>query len=151
MKLHCGCGNDLKEGYVNIDAQTPCDLTHDLRNSLPYQDNSIDEIWANDVIQHFSKVEWRSIRKDWVRVLKQGGIMHLSCWNFPWVLCMFLLHSDEPYALQRIYGSQDGEFDYFKNGFTWEKLTRELGEAGMGNFQRQASGEEFIELICEKL
>jgi predicted SAM-dependent methyltransferase len=151
MKLNLGCGNDLKEGYVNIDAVLPCDVLHDLRNPLPYPDNSIDEILANGVIQHVSREEWKGIKKDWVRVLKKGGIMHISCWNFPWVLKEFLAHPDEPYAMQRIYAGQDGEYDYFKNGFTIEKLTRDLQEEGMTNFQRQASGEEFIDLICEKL
>lgn len=151
MKLHLGCGGDLKEGYVNIDAQLPCDLKHDFRNPLPYEDASIDEIWANGVIQHFSKEEWKFIKKDWVRVLKKGGKMHICCWNFPWVLRMFLLHPNEPYALQRIYGGQDGEFDYFKNGFTYERLCTELKEEGMTEFERLPAGEEFIDLICEKL
>jgi len=151
MKLHLGCGEDLKEGYINIDAQLPCDLKHDFRNPLPYEDGSIDEIWASGVIQLFSKEEWKFIKKDWVRVLKKGGKMHIFCWNFPWVLCMFLLHPNEPYALQRIYGGQDGEFDYFKNGFTYERLTKELEEEGMTNFQRLPSGEEFIDLTCTKI
>ena len=151
VKLHLGCGRDRKEGYINIDAQLPCDLQHDFRSPLPYEDNSIDEIWSNDVIQHFSRKEWKFIKKDWVRVLKKGGVMHLACWDFLWVLRKFLKHPDEPYSMQRIYAGQGDEYDYFKNGFTYEKLTRELQEEGMANFQRQPSGSEFIELTCEKI
>ena len=151
IRLHCGCGGDLKKGYINIDAQLPCDLQHDFRNPLPYLDNSVDEIWANGVIQHFSKVEWKVIKKDWVRVLKSDGVLHLGCWDFPWVLCMFLLHPDQPYALQRVYGGQDGEFDYFKNGFTYERLCAELEEEGVTDFERLPCGEEFIDMICKKI
>lgn len=55
MKLHLGCGNDYKEGYINIDASKEVnpDVVWDLENTpLPFRDNSMDEILANHVLEH---------------------------------------------------------------------------------------------------
>lgn len=150
MKLHLGCGRDLKEGYINIDAQLPCDVQHDFRNPLPYEDNSVDEIYSDDVIQIFSREEWKKIKKDWVRVLKPGGILKISCWDFPWVLRTYLLHPEVPYNIQRIYAGQVNEWDYIKNGFSYESLVHDLKEEGMDLFERKPYEQEFIHLICVK-
>ncbi len=54
MKLHLGCGNDYRKGYVNCDmskAVSP-DKVVDLEKGLPFKDNSVDEIIANHVFEH---------------------------------------------------------------------------------------------------
>ena len=45
-KLNIGCGNDYKEGWINIDNNSDdniekFDLNWDLRNPLPFKDSSI--------------------------------------------------------------------------------------------------------------
>lgn len=150
-KLHLGCGGEIREGYVNIDIQLPFDLQHDFRKPLPFADASVDEIYSHDVIQVFSREEWKFVKKDWARVLKPGGIMMISVWDFTWVLLEFLKHPDDPYAMQRIYAGQDGEYDYFKNGFTWSKLVNDFQEEGMTDFKRDPYEEMFIHMICKKL
>ena len=53
MKLHLGCGKNIKEGYVNIDSyvEAPGIEKNDIFN-LPYEDNSIDEILTEHLIEH---------------------------------------------------------------------------------------------------
>ena len=151
MKLHLGCGGDLKKDYINIDIQSPFDVQHDLRKSLPYKDGSIDEIFSDDVIQMFSREEWKFVKKDWVRVLKSGGKLDIICWDFIWVLKTFIEHPEIPYNMQRIYAGQGDEWDFFKNGFTWEKLVEDFKEEGMTNFVRGPEQESSIHLICKKI
>jgi len=54
MKLHLGCGNDLRKGYVNCDISKEVnpDKIIDLEKKLPFKDNSVDEILANHVFEH---------------------------------------------------------------------------------------------------
>lgn len=54
MKLHLGCGNDYKKGYVNCDisAEVNPDKVVDLEKKLPFKDNSITEVLANHVFEH---------------------------------------------------------------------------------------------------
>jgi predicted SAM-dependent methyltransferase len=54
MKLHLGCGNDYKKGYVNCDLSKEVnpDKVVDLERKLPFKDNSVDEVLANHVLEH---------------------------------------------------------------------------------------------------
>jgi hypothetical protein len=54
MKLHLGCGNDYKEGYVNCDIsrEVLTDKIVNLEKKLPFKDNSINEVIANHVFEH---------------------------------------------------------------------------------------------------
>lgn len=55
MKLNLGCGEDYKEGFVNIDNNTnyKADKYFDL-NIIPYpfEDNCFDEVVMNMIIEH---------------------------------------------------------------------------------------------------
>lgn len=56
MKLHLGCGNIKLEGYINVDIRkTPAtDMVHDCARELPFKDEEVDEIYAVQLIEHFS-------------------------------------------------------------------------------------------------
>jgi len=86
MKLNLGCGNDIKEGYINIDIRTPVSMKkcttidfmmHDLKITLPVKNNTADYILAKDVLEHFSWRDTERIFTDWVRVLKKKGKLRL--------------------------------------------------------------------------
>ncbi|MDA7929997.1 class I SAM-dependent methyltransferase [Akkermansiaceae bacterium] len=54
MKLNLGCGNKRKDDFIGVDLY-PCeavDVTADLREPLPFDDNSVTEIWMDNVIEH---------------------------------------------------------------------------------------------------
>ena len=57
MKLHLGCGNDYKKGYINCDMSTniKSDKLVNLEGPLPFEDNSVDEIIANHVFEHIHR------------------------------------------------------------------------------------------------
>jgi predicted SAM-dependent methyltransferase len=139
LKLHLGCGGEILSDYTNIDIQPPYDICHDLRQPLPYDDDSVDEIYCRDVIQLFSREEWKKIKKDWYRVLKPGGKIELICWDIYYVIFNFITNQDGErwsYWLQCLYAGQENEYDYFKNAFSWIKLTNDLKEEGFSHFER---------------
>lgn len=54
QKLNVGCGNDLKEGYINLDVVEYGDnVKHDL-NTFPYpfERNTFDEIFCSHILEH---------------------------------------------------------------------------------------------------
>ena len=55
VKLHLGCGSNVKEGYINIDKfiQGPNINNFDILK-LPFSDKSCDEILAEHIVEHLS-------------------------------------------------------------------------------------------------
>jgi len=99
-KLNLGCGYAHKEGYVNIDMRPEVkpDLIADIRQGLPFADNSVDEVRAYDFLEHIPLGETIGVITEIWRVLKPGGVFesstpstdgrgafqdptHLSFWN----------------------------------------------------------------------
>ena len=78
MKLHLGCGRDIKEGFVNIDrtnhegVDVVCNIGHE---PLPFKDNSIDYVYANAFIEHLDTDEMAFLLDELYRVCKHGAII----------------------------------------------------------------------------
>lgn len=78
MKLHLGCGNDYKKGYINCDlykAVNP-DRIIDLEKPLPFEDNSVDEIIANHIFEHINN--FIPLMHEIYRVCKDGAIIKIK-------------------------------------------------------------------------
>lgn len=84
-KLHLASGTDYLEDYINVDLYPldghPVDAQFDVAK-LPYPDNSVDEIRAFHIIEHFEWNEGNRILAEWSRVLKPGGRLWLETPDF---------------------------------------------------------------------
>jgi len=77
-KIILGCGGITKEGYEGIDIQDFGQKhIRDIRLTLPYCDNSVDEIIANSVLEHFNEDERIRIFNELWRVLRLEGHIEL--------------------------------------------------------------------------
>ena len=75
MKLNLGCGEDIREGYCNIDIRNlPSVMRADVC-ALPFRDESVDEILALDVYEHISYLKSQDLLDHWVSKLKSGGVL----------------------------------------------------------------------------
>jgi len=72
MKLNLGCCDSHMPGYVNVDRMQPADVVTDLSKPWPWEDNSVDEIVARDIIEHLPD-KILTMNEIW-RVLKPGGV-----------------------------------------------------------------------------
>jgi len=84
MKLNLGCGPDIKDGYINIDtcALDSRVVVQDIRN-LNFDNESIDEIFAKDVIEHMSIDDFKISIKNWSNICKSGAQLFIQtiCWD----------------------------------------------------------------------
>lgn len=78
--LNLGCGYRQYEGCVNIDIreETKPDLVCDVMQGLPYADNSVDQIRADDFLEHLPIGKVVPVMEEIWRVLKPGGIFESS-------------------------------------------------------------------------
>ena len=82
IKLNLGSGGDYINGYVNVDLYADrADERYDVAK-LPHPDNSVDEIRAYHVIEHFDYMAAHDVLKEWHRVLKPNGLIKLETPDF---------------------------------------------------------------------
>lgn len=75
-------GIDIYPGH-NVDIQA--DITH-----LPFRDGSIEAIECHQAIEHFFPEDSLALFGEWARVLKSGGMIHISTPDFRYVAREFL-------------------------------------------------------------
>jgi predicted SAM-dependent methyltransferase len=123
LNLNMGSGSNRKQDYVSVDLYTPeADLGIDLTKPLMWDDNTVDNIYASHVVEHFSRDEWELVRKEWARVLKPGGCIEIRCPDIVKVCEKFLKNPDDNFTMMQLYGLQSNEGEFHKNGFTYESL-----------------------------
>ena len=84
IKLNLGSGPHAIPGWINYDSEyhpgvTPLDLS---KGILPHADNSVDYIFSEHAIEHFTKEQGINLLKECYRVLKKNtGALRLSTPN----------------------------------------------------------------------
>lgn len=75
MKINLGCGYRKIEGFCNIDnrPEVKPDLVCDVLLGLPFDDDSVDYILANDFLEHIPIGSTVKVIEEIYRVLKPGG------------------------------------------------------------------------------
>jgi predicted SAM-dependent methyltransferase len=79
IHLHLGCGRRYLPGFVNVDAnpRQKIDLWLDVRNGIPFRDNSVASIYTTHMLEHFFPDELQRLLADCYRVLRPGGGMRI--------------------------------------------------------------------------
>jgi len=120
-KLNLGCGEDIREGYVNIDL-VPWDgltLRADVRNMPFFPSNVAEQILAYDVLEHFSYHHTKKVLSEWIRLLKPEGEFIVRVPDMA-KIAKALLDKELPAfeASRLLYGGQDYGLNYHMAGFT---------------------------------
>lgn len=79
LNLHLGSGKNIIEGFINIDGNPLIKniLYYDIRNKLPFKDQSVQYIFTSNVLEHFFPDEILLVLKDTYRCLKTDGILRI--------------------------------------------------------------------------
>lgn len=74
-KLNFGCNSWKIPWFINIDADPVVnpDMVFDVLDTLPFEDNSIEEIYAGHLLEHISWDENDKVLSEWKRVLIPWG------------------------------------------------------------------------------
>jgi predicted SAM-dependent methyltransferase len=146
VMLNVGCGTDYKKGWINIDNNSDnniekLDLNWDLRNPLPFDDQTVDYIFHEHLIEHLTPEEGQKVTADLMRVLKPGGVLRIATPDLKEAVSLYL---NPNYRQDRIF--KDFDFDFVKTSaellnisftwwghkwlYDWEELKRRLNERG---------------------
>lgn len=74
-KVIIGCGNQKRDGWIGLDqGDYGQEIVRDLRQGMPFCDNSCDELFADQVLEHIQDNEdFIFIMNECLRVLCHGG------------------------------------------------------------------------------
>jgi len=157
MKLHLGCGKNIKEGYVNIDGFVKGEnITNmDILN-MTYPDGSADEILAEHLFEHIPFKDEERLFRECYRLLKSGGKLVVETPDMEWLCKQFLEGKDEFTSFYQVgsldhyfghgravdqrwgmitthfFGNQNGGGQFHYNGYTKEKF---MSISGLLNFK----------------
>lgn len=111
LKIHLGCGGNIKPGWLNIDLfYSGADLHLDLRERWPFPDGSVAYIYSEHVFEHFEFYEEvPHILSESLRVLQIDGVFDVALPDTEWTL--------------RAYGNPD--HDYWRSTHLWHPNTCE--------------------------
>lgn len=123
VKLNLGSGRVEIEGFTPIDRKLG-DEVYPLANA----DESVDEIRASHILEHFGHGETDQVLSEWVRVLKPGGRIRIAVPDFEKVVSEY---RDDPKFEGYLFGGQLDEDDFHKSMWTRAKLAASLERAGV--------------------
>ena len=91
MKVHLGCGTDVRRGWVNIDVDVnrpsksdsefddkTLIFNYDLRRGLPLADGSCDYIYSSHFFEHLEARHALDLVRDCHRALRPGGVFRMA-------------------------------------------------------------------------
>ena len=166
VRLNLGCASRLLPDYINIDMDSLDEIKRRYPNiqvpdniaflvgdalNLDFDDESVDEVRADALLEHFSFLEEPKFFREAARVLKPGGVLRFSVPDFEdavrkWLDAEddwkdFFRNDDEAienkhwfgnysystenrwgYLMASIFGPQNGEGQFHKNAYTEKKI-----------------------------
>lgn len=138
MRLHLGCGTKYIPGYTHIDieAHDNVDIVEDISKLKSILSGSVTDIYACHVLEHFGRKEIAPVLKEWCRVLKKGGSIHLAVPDFEASAKWYIETGNISQISGLICGGQRNEYDYHKVIFDEAFIRKHLEDAGFCNVKR---------------
>lgn len=147
LMLHIGCGEVHLNGWTNIDLESEkADLTHDVRLSLPYQNNTVDLVYSEHFIEHLTAEEGIVFFSEVYRTLKENGVMRIATPDLDYIVVKYIFGWKQQDWIER-YGYSHIEtkaemmnavFHYWGHKwiYNYEELKRRLEQVGFTKIKR---------------
>tara|TARA_R110000751_G_scaffold273379_2_gene374113 strand:+ start:248 stop:1429 length:1182 start_codon:yes stop_codon:yes gene_type:complete len=121
VKLNIGAGKTKIPGFTPIDR-----MFGDEAYPLKYETNSVSEIRASHILEHFSFQDAFTALEDWVRVLEPGGRLRIAVPDVDKCLA-----GGDKNRLFYLMGGQTDDNDFHKSAYDRHRLRQTLEQAGL--------------------
>jgi predicted SAM-dependent methyltransferase len=152
LKLHIGCGPKLKKAWINIDLAPQADITLDVREPLPFLENSCSIIYSEHFLEHLDYPgHVNAFLRECYRVLEPGGLFSVGVPDTEWPIAEYSGQKSEGYfriaketwhpewcqtEMEHInYHFRQGDEHRF--AYDFNTLAQALGRAGFQQIQRR--------------
>ncbi len=132
MKVELASGERPYEGFLHCDERIlPATNLVCRIERLPFADNSVEQLLASHIIEHFPYATIGAVLAEWRRVLRPGGGIHIITPNLGYIAHGYVegwLEYTE--SRNRLYGGQDYSGNFHYTMFDSAALRAALLEAG---------------------
>lgn len=145
--LHLGCGMVNHPSFINMDGQAASHIhfVRGIDKLKPFQDQTIDLIYASHCLEHFPFNKIPHILLEWKRVLKIGGILRLSVPDFDLLLDIYSTNNQEmENIMMPLLGGQNSYHNFHMTAFNQRYLTKLLKNAGFSTVQQWKPGSSYL-------
>ena len=147
IRLNLGCGMCPMPGWINVDAleNVKPDLWADAME-LPYEAESVDEIYCGHMLEHLTWDEGQQALKHWLSILKKGGQIRVVVPNFD-ILAQRYLDNPTAGEMKRLNDHemysyvQESPHKYF---YSAELLKFAMVTAGFKDLERMPVDHEYF-------
>lgn len=134
MRLHIGSGKHKIDGFLNIDIQPHGGKTDAMMDvaKLGIKSESVEEIYASHILEHFRHTQTIDVLKEWHRTLKNGGILYVAVPDFDIVIDVYIKAGYLcDWVRDVLYGNQNDRYSAeHYTSFTFSTLCRDLHKSG---------------------
>ena len=130
MKLNIGDAGIEHEGYQGLDILRGEDAV-----SLGFPDGCIEEVRASHVLEHFGHSAVLGVLREWVRVLRPGGVLKIAVPDFKILAEQYLKGAQIP-TQAYVMGAQVDEHDQHRTIFDEEVLSAAMKGCGLVGIRR---------------
>lgn len=140
LKLNLGGRGTKIPGFLTVDLSDEFDV--DVKSDvskLPYDDNSVAEIYASQILEHFPHVRTKSVLEEWYRILAPGGSIAIGVPDFARTIEIYNEIGLTDWVMNFLYGDQIYDLAYHYRPFTFASLAELLNKVGFRNIRRIGS------------
>ena len=142
LRLNLGGVGDGKSGkipgFLMVDLQDilDVDVVADCSDLHMFKDDSVSEVYASNILEHFKHLDSVNVLKEWCRILKPGS----TCWiSVPDMDANFRLYKQYglvPWVVNIIWGDQYHPYAFHYVNFTFASLAKCVLDAGFSDIKR---------------
>lgn len=102
IRLNIGCGPNRKPGWVNIDLRPDVDVSLDMREPMPFPDDSVAIVYSEHFFEHLDYPSpAKQFLKECHRILKPGGTFSVGVPDTQWPLEAYVGPDDKGFFPSR--------------------------------------------------
>ena len=138
LKLHLGCGDVKIPGYINVDSRSTesTDLVHDITNLDIFEKETVDEIYACHVLEHFGRFDVKDILLSWNKIMKKNATLKIAVPDFESIVDVYKKTNDIKLIEGPVIGGQTYENNFHYNIFDFKKLKHLLEDCGFSKIEK---------------
>ncbi len=123
-------------GFLTMDLRDGADIKGDCADLSRFQTESIEAIYASNILEHWPIDQTVKVLTEWNRVLKKGGKLYVSVPDFDAAVSLYQKIGLTTWIKYHLWGDQKHPLNYHYICFTMATLSKDLLDAGFRDMKK---------------